>query len=117
MKSQKKYLSNLAGILLVISGITHVTQLFVYPPTGNVIGAALFGFIYFFIGIGIIKKQSPTFYWAGAVLPSIGGSLGVYRFINLHVNPFSIFHVGIDIIVVPICIYYIYILSKICREF
>ena len=43
--------------------------------------------------------------WLGAIMPSIGGVLGVYRFLFLHPNPFTIFHVLIDLVVVPICIY------------
>ena len=109
-------MSKFAGILLMISGVTHVTQLFVYPPTSNVIGAFLFGVLYFFIGIKIFEKETISFYWAGAVYPTIGGMLGVYRYIYLHDTPFIIFHVVVDIIVVPICIYYIYLLSKSSRE-
>jgi hypothetical protein len=114
--NKKKYMSKFAGILLMISGVTHVTQLFIYPPTSNVMGASLFGVLYFFIGMKIFKKETIRFYWAGAVYPTIGGMLGVYRYNYLHGNPFSIFHVGVDIIVVPICIYYIYLLSKSSKE-
>lgn len=100
----------------MISGITHVTQLYVYRPEGHVIGAAAFGVVYFLIGIGIIANRNLIMYWFGAVLPSIGGVLGVYRFLNLHANPFSVFHVGIDLIVVPICIYLIFTFSKNTRH-
>ena len=86
-------MSKFAGILLMISGVTHVTQLFVYPPTSNVIGAFLVGVLYFFIGIKIFEKETISFYWAGAVYPTIGGMLGVYRYIYLHDTPFIIFHV------------------------
>ncbi|MGV2826886.1 hypothetical protein [Myxosarcina sp. GI1(2024)] len=33
------------------------------------------------------------------------GVLGVDRFLFLHPNPFTVFHVSIDLVVVPICIY------------
>jgi len=111
MITEKMTLRRIAGILLVISGITHFTQLFVYPLAGHVIGAALFGVIYFFLGIGILTKGNLVLYWTGIVVPSIGGLLGVYRFLHLQANPFSVFHVSIDSIVVPICIYSVYLFS------
>ena len=98
-------LNSVAGSLLVLSGITHMTQLLVYDHAGHVVGASLFGLIYLIIGAGILLKKNRIFYGLGIVLPSIGGGLGVHRFVNLHPNPFSVFHVAIDLIVVPICIY------------
>ena len=96
----------IAGMLMLISSVTHVVQLQVYPLEHHVIGAAAFGIIYFFIGIFILRRNHVAF-WLGAILPSIGGVLGVYRFLFLHPNPFTVFHVMIDLIVVPICIYYL----------
>ena len=101
-----KQLIRLAGILMLISSITHLVQLQVYPLEHHVIGAAVFGIIYFFIGLFLLQRNHIAF-WMGAILPSIGGVLGVYRFLFLHPNPFTVFHVGIDLIVVPICIYYL----------
>ena len=66
-------------------------------------GASIFGLIYFVIGLLLLGKGKGAL-WAGAILPSIGGVLGVYRFFFLHTNPFSVFHVAIDLIVVPICV-------------
>lgn len=99
-----KQLLKLAGILMIISSVTHVVQLQVYPLEHHVIGAAAFGIIYFFIGLFLLRRHPLAFWW-GAILPSIGGVLGVYRFLFLHPNPFTIFHVLIDLVVVPICIY------------
>ncbi|MGK7947390.1 MAG: hypothetical protein AB4368_00945 [Xenococcaceae cyanobacterium] len=97
-------ISTLAGMLMIISSVTHVLQLKVYPLEHHVIGAAAFGIIYFFIGLFLLRRNRLAF-WMGAILPSIGGVLGVYRFLWLHPNPFTIFHVAIDLVVVPICIY------------
>ena len=97
-------LIRLAGMLMIISSVTHVLQLLVYPLEHHVIGAAAFGIIYFFIGFFLLRRNRLAF-WIGAILPSIGGVLGVYRFFFLHPNPFTIFHVAIDLVVVPICIY------------
>ena len=94
----------LAGMLMIISGVTHLLQLLVYPLEGHVIGAATFGIVYFIIGLMLLRFKTIAL-WLGAILPTIGGILGIYRFIFLHSNPFSVFHVIIDLIVVPICIY------------
>ena len=99
-----KKLHKLAGMLMIISSVTHVLQLRVYPLEHHVIGAAVFGIIYFFIGFFLLRCYRLAF-WLGAILPSIGGVLGVYRFLFLQPNPFTIFHVAIDLVVVPICIY------------
>ena len=99
-----KRVHTLAGMLMIISSVTHVLQLGVYPLEHHVIGAAVFGIIYFFIGFFLLRSNYLSL-WMGAILPSLGGVLGIYRFFWLHPNPFTIFHVAIDLIVVPICVY------------
>ena len=99
-------LLKLAGVLMLVSSVTHVVQLQVYPLEHHVIGAAGFGIIYFFIGLFLLRRRRLAM-WFGAILPTIGGILGVYRFFLLHPNPFTVFHVIIDLIVVPICIYHL----------
>ena len=93
-----------AASLMILSGITHVSQLFVYEGEHSVIGASIFGLIYFVIGMFLLREGRGAL-WAGAILPSIGGVLGIYRFFSLQPNPFSVFHVAIDLVVVPICVY------------
>ena len=97
-------LIKLTGMLMIISSVTHVVQLRVYPLEHHVIGAAAFGIIYFFIGLFLLRRHRLAF-WFGAIMPSIGEILGVYRFSFLHPNPFTVFHVAIDLVVVPVCIY------------
>ena len=89
---------------MLISGVTHVSQLFVYGFGESVIGASVFGVIYFVIGILLLGRTRWAL-WAGAVLPTIGGILGIYRFFFLHTNPFTVFHVVVDLAVIPICVY------------
>jgi hypothetical protein len=96
----------LAAALLLVSGITHVGQLAVYDADAQVMGAAAFGVVYFCIGL-LLLRPARTALWLGAILPAIGGLLGVYRLVYLHCNPFSVFHVAIDLVVVPICIYWL----------
>ena len=98
-------LSLTAGILLIISGCTHLTQLTVYQHHGHVIAASLFGVVYLLPGVFIIILMKKT--WAiipGAIVPFIGGTPGVMRFFFVHANPFSVFHVLLDLMIVPFCI-------------
>ncbi|BAU64427.1 hypothetical protein STA3757_17990 [Stanieria sp. NIES-3757] len=96
-------LRKLAGMLMLISGVTHLMQLLVYSLEAHVLGAAAFGIVYLIIGFLLLRSRRLAL-WLGAILPTIGGILGVYRFLFLHPNSFTIFHVAIDLIVVPICI-------------
>lgn len=94
----------LAGILMIISGITHVSQIFFYDEARTLIGVSAFGVAYFLIGVFLLR-QNRIAIWVGAILPAIGGMGGTYRLFVLQPNPFSAFHVLIDLVVVPICIY------------
>ncbi|MBW1685275.1 MAG: hypothetical protein JRS35_09450 [Deltaproteobacteria bacterium] len=96
----------LAAFLMLLSGLTHVSQLAVYGTRDHVIGAAIFGFIYFAIGALLLGRFHLAL-WLGAILPAIGAVGGIHRFASIHANPFSIFHVAIDLIVVPICVYWL----------
>lgn len=90
-------------MLMLISGVTHIVQLQVYGSHFHVVGAALFGVAYFAIGVRLLKPGQTVLWW-GSILPSIGGVLGIVRFVAFHANPFTIFHVLVDMVVVPICI-------------
>ncbi|MCC6490153.1 MAG: hypothetical protein IT364_21895 [Candidatus Hydrogenedentes bacterium] len=97
-------LRRLASSLMLLSGITHVAQLAVYGTERSAVGASVFGCIYFAIGLLLLSRARIALI-LGVLLPSIGGVLGVYRFLHLHANPFSVFHVALDLVVVPICLY------------
>ena len=116
-----------AGILLIISSITHVGQLVVVGFEWHDIGAAVFGVVYGILGISliIISYKDVSLNWkkvmtfGGIVLPLIGGLLGLNRLINIELkihgemNWFIVFHIIIDCIVIPICIYSFLQLRKI----
>jgi uncharacterized membrane protein HdeD (DUF308 family) len=93
----------LAAALMLLSGVTHVAQLAVYPAHAHVVTAAVFGVLYFAIGLYLLQPKRAAL-WCGALFPLIGGSLGIYRFIALQPNPFTVFHVIIDLVVIAICV-------------
>ncbi len=109
-QSERLYLS--AGVLLLISAVTHVAQLFVYGTEAHVLGAAGFGVIYLFVGLFLVFRKRWAL-WLGVILPSVGGVLGILRFVFRQSTPFIIFHVLVDIVVIVICIY---LLTKHLRE-
>ena len=112
-------LKTIAGVLLIISAITHVVQLFVVGFEWHDIGAALYGSTYGLLGIllivvsyqavSLLMKKVITI--GGVIWPLIGGLLGLNRLINIElkihgeINWFIVIHVIIDCIVIPICIY------------
>ena len=101
----------IAGILLIISAFTHNIQLFVHGFSSHQIGAALYGAAYGVLGILLLKfNENKILLLIGIIFPTIGGILGVNRFFLMLneenvINYFIIFHVIVDIIVVPTCIY------------
>lgn len=104
--SESRKSREVAGTLLLVSGVTHVSQLAVYEFERFVVVAALFGIAYFMIGLLLFRPYRAAL-WLGAVLPAVGGLGGIYRFANIHPNPFTVFHVAVDLVVVPICIYWL----------
>ncbi|MHA1491048.1 MAG: hypothetical protein ACTSRI_15540 [Promethearchaeota archaeon] len=100
----------IAGILLIVSAITHFTQLFIYGFEAHQILAALYGVLYGILGILLLVfRKSQILAILGGIIPVIGGILGIGRLILFFVlatgelNFFIIFHVIVDIIVVPAC--------------
>ncbi|WP_152442324.1 hypothetical protein [Pseudomonas putida] len=99
-----KGIRKLSAALMLLSGVTHLSQLVVYGFALNVIGAATFGAIYLVVGIYLLKSGTLGL-WLGSYLPLAGGIMGACRYLLVHNNPFSLFHIGIDLIVVPSCLY------------
>jgi hypothetical protein len=96
----------LAGILLVISAFTHTLQVFVYGGIWHNIGAALYGAMYLFLGIGLIRfLDNRGLVLLSVILPFVGGIGGIIRFFYFTnaTNLFIIVHVVIDLVVVPAC--------------
>ncbi|MFK0090038.1 hypothetical protein ACIQUS_22425 [Pseudomonas sp. NPDC090755] len=97
-------LRTLSAVLMFVSAITHLSQVLVYGFALNVLGAASFGVIYLAVALYLLKPGTLGL-WLGAYLPMVGGILGAARYLLVHNNPFSLFHIGIDLIVVPSCLY------------
>ncbi len=96
----------LAGGLLMLSGVTHISQLLVYSDRRILIGVTTFGVIYLVLG-WLLARGSRSALWAAAILPTFGGAAGIARFLFVQRNPFSVWHVAIDFVVVPVCVYWL----------
>ncbi len=89
--------------LLLLSGVTHLSQLFIYRWDDDVLAAAAFGGVYLAVGWALLLKPGRVTLWLAIALPIIGGALGIARSLS-YPNAFSIPHVLIDLIVAPTCI-------------
>ena len=97
----------LVAAFLIVSSLTHMAQLAVYSRDTHVIAAAAFGVVYFVVGMLLVRGCRAGL-WLALTLPSVGGVLGIWRFMFVHRNPFSVFHVAIDVLVVSICGYMVF---------
>ena len=127
MMERHEKLKVFAGILLIISAITHIGQFLVFGFELHDIGAAIFGIAYGLLGFRLIVisikdvslKWKKVMTFGGIILPLIGGILGLNRLINIEIKIYGVFnwfiviHVIIDCIVIPICIYSFLQLRKI----
>jgi len=111
METQEKC-RNLAGILLTYSAITHVLQLFFVGFEWHDISAAIVGSLYGLLGLLLfILKENKILLLICIIYPSIGGTLGLIRLITIEIgiygeiNWFIVWHIIVDAIVVPCCIY------------
>lgn len=92
-------LNIIAGSLMILSGGTHISQIFLKVKRKTLPVVA--GFIYFMLGILLILNFS----WAifiGAILPFLGGIGGLYHYLKIEKVKLILFHLLIDVIVVII---------------
>jgi hypothetical protein len=107
---QSDTLRYVSGVLLISSMITHVAQVFFVGTASHSLVAAGYGVLYGIVGAGLLLfERNRYLFLAGALLPAIGGVLGSIRFVGMitvedTVNYFIIYHLLVDIIVVPSCL-------------
>lgn len=103
MNKQRK-LSFLTIFLLVITGIMHILQLYLGISLEN-IGQTVFGILYISLGMLLTFKADVKWVHVVAIdLPIIGAVLGLILFFFIY-NPYLIFFIIVDVIVVYLRIY------------
>jgi hypothetical protein len=98
----------LAGIVLIISSITHLVQLALVGFEWHDIAAATIGGLYGLLGILLLLiEDNKPLTFTGIVFPFIGGTLGFVRLISIEIgvhgtiNWFIVWHLIADAIIVP----------------
>ncbi|MCZ6830757.1 MAG: hypothetical protein O7F73_14450 [Gammaproteobacteria bacterium] len=97
------YHQKIAAGLMILSGLTHPSQLLIYGTGPDIRGPALFGVLYLLVGLGLLTRYRAAL-WVGVVLPLLGGLGSIYRLVALEPTAFTLFHTIIDFVVVMLCI-------------
>ena len=97
----------LAGVLMLISSVTHTSELWVFG-WGPVMAVVL-GFAACFLAIGVfLLRPGDRVLWWGALLPSLAIVLGIGNsIIQGYIHPYTIWHLLVDFTVAPICIFHL----------
>ena len=96
-------IQKIAAGLMILSGLTHPSQLLVYGMGPDIRGPALFGVLYLFVGLGLLTRYRAAL-WVAVVLPLLGGLGSIYRLVALDPTAFTLFHTIIDFVVAALCI-------------
>ncbi len=95
-------LQRLAGALMVLSGITHPSQILLYGTTPEVVQPSLVGALFLPLGLWLLSgRRAPL--WVGVAFPLVGGIASVLRILDGSPNPLTHFHATIDFVVVGLC--------------
>jgi len=98
-------LRKLAGVLLLASTTTHLSEPFIFPFSLPLVIATLYGFSFLAIGIFLFREGARVLLW-GAILPLSAAFLGtVNAVLQGHMHPLTRWHLFVDLVVGPICIY------------
>jgi len=100
-------LRNIATILILLSGLTHVAQLWFVKLDGTTILTALLGMSYLLIGLGL-SGQSRFTLWLATGIPA---AAAVTEIAGLSASPpglLLLWHTGTNITVALVCAYILY---------
>jgi hypothetical protein len=97
---------NLAAFLLMLSGISHVAQLWFRETDATALFTALVGMVYLVLALGL-SGQSRFALWAtGVTLVTDGVNSVLWS--PKAANPLIMWHIAIDGIVAVLCVYILY---------
>jgi glucose/arabinose dehydrogenase len=93
-----------AGGLMLLSGVTHSADFLFWPASlTNSPTAAVFGVVYFAIGLLVVLRPGALGLWLGAIVVGIGGLLGGIVALGSP-GPLAIFHAVIGCVAAGACI-------------
>ncbi len=95
----------LAGVLMLLSGVTHLSELLVFDWGPVLAVVVAFGLAFFAIGWFLLRPGERVLWW-GALLPAFAAFLGVANSIrNGFLHPYTAWHLAVDLTVFPICLH------------
>jgi hypothetical protein len=103
---ETRKLRDLAAALMLLAGITHVAQLWIYTLGGTTIFAAMFGVVYFLIALGLAGNSRFTL-WLGVIIPALAVVAGEPHQPSSVVN-LTPLNLGINSVVLFLCGYTLY---------
>ena len=84
---------------LGVSAVVHVSQLIIYGTSLSVVVVSVFGLAYALIAWAHVRRN-PLAPMLSVILPTIGATLGILRFVLLSPNAGSVIDVLLDVILV-----------------
>ena len=97
---------NLAAFLLMISGISHVAQLWLRDTDGDVLLTALLGMLFLLLALGL-SGQSRFALWASGEVAMAHAGSELAPGIDLY-DALTLWHLSADIVVATLCLYILY---------
>lgn len=98
---------NLAALLFMLSGISHVAQLWFRETDATALFTALLGMLYLLLALGL-SGQSRFALWATSASAIAGAAAGRKLLSPTALDPLVIWHFAIDGIVAALCLYVLY---------
>lgn len=98
---------NSAATLMLLSGLTHIGQLWLVKLDGQALLAALLGMFYLLIGLGL-SGQSRFTLWIASALPAAAAAFSLPILLDDIHQPLLIWHVTADTLVASLCIFVLF---------
>ncbi len=100
-------LRNIAAALMLLSGCTHIGQLWFVELDFIALLGALFGMFYLLIGLGLAGQSRFTL-WIALVVPVVG-AVGAFQRLNPEaLEPLLVWHMFADVLVILICAFILF---------
>jgi hypothetical protein len=100
-------LRNLTAVLMLLSGLTHVGQLWFVKLNGIALLAALLGMFYLLISLGLSGRSRFTL-WLASFLPAAAACVSVLKPEASPLPVLRLGHLGVDITVSCLCLYILF---------
>jgi hypothetical protein len=98
-------LRRIAGVLMLASTTTHLSEWFIFPFSFPLVISTLYGFSFLTIGILLLRRSTRVLLW-GAIVPLSAAFLGTGNAIlEGYMHPITRWHLFVDLVVGPSCIY------------